>query len=660
MLLRDKMLLLYLSVGIFLTILLIFFGIKLAEIISHPTFYIFFWIMYLITILVIINLCINFWTTYILKNKKGIPGPVGPDGDEGDKGSEAKCEIGCKNDVCYLTIMRKLEKTYNSILEKVRVNDNNNDDNNKPKNINNRYIRETIKRICHSNQFKTTSQLQNGQGLLEYISDIFSNWIEELGKADKSENKQNLQNYLDTYGEEVEWETLITPDKNPFKEILKYDIYYWGLRKEFHPRMIQAPIRPPGWKTKDELIKTSKGPRISAYKTNIYNRVYGDHGTGAKLDGAVWITPPLKIDGKMHFPIGSVSTPYHWAPKNNKYITRMGDLNDQSNYNNLGGNELKGPSHSNVIVSGDKYWVRKPHPDHWTWKWNDKKTGGKTDVTFWNAEDFIEDDQQYRCFGSMVSLNHSNNNPSKQLGRDNVPIVCINDKALEPIPNLNNFIWNDRKSGGIHDGSMWANYDGTYNLTYFQKGYQSDPNRRFYKIKEEYLKTHNETDEGNNLSSDDVFTSDSEKDLGFGYGYHDHGVKRDRKQGIFQLLDLVVESDIESQYHKQKLLISHSGLNHPNSYLIKEYDKDTFALSKCLVADKKNNVEVCNTTKPDQIWMIEFLGASKKLCLIKSKKTDQYLKSIKPWTYELDGKIPSDDPNDRNLKPFIWKLVPKE
>jgi hypothetical protein len=631
--------------------LLIFFGIKLSEMVSHPTFYIFCWIMYIITILVIINLVINFFTTYILANKKGTPGPVGYDGSEGDKGSEAKCEVGCKNNVCHITIIRKLEKIYNSILGLVE----------NPKHINNRYIKTTIKRICHSNQFKEVSQLQHGQKLLEYIAEIFGSWITILSKADKSENKQHFQNYMDTYGEEMEWETLITPDKNPFKEIQKYDIYYWGLRKEFHPRMIQAPVRPPGWKTKEEKLNTTKEPRITAYKTNIYDRTYGDHGTGAKLDGATWMTPPLKINGKTYYPLGSVSTPYHWAPKNNKYITRIGG-EDVHNYDNLGGNELKGPSHSNVVVSGDKYWIRKPHPDKWSWKWNDKKTGGKMDVSFWNAEDFIEDGEQYRCFGSMVRLNHSTNNPSKQMGRENVPFVCINDKALEQIPNSNTFIWNDRKSGGIHDGSMWANYDGTYNLTYFQRGYQADPNRRFYKIKDEFLaETIDDDGVSRTVSNDDtVFTSDLEKDLGFGYGYHDRGEKRERHKGVFQLLDLVVESDIESQYHKQKLLISHSGLNNPNSYLIREYDKDTFALSKCLVADKKNNIDTCNTTKPDQIWMIEFLGTSKTLCFIKSKKTDQYLKSIKPWVYELDGKVPSDDPKDIKLKPFIWKLVPRE
>jgi hypothetical protein len=610
--------------------------------------------MYLITILVIINLIINFQATYIIEHKEGKPGPTGPIGSEGDAGPDGKCEVGCKNNVCHITIMRKLEKIYNNILGKSTGKESEN-----PKHINNRYVRETVKRICHSNQFKEVSQLQHGQKLLEYISETFGSWIEQLAKSDQSEDKQHLQNYLDTYGEEIEWETLITPNKNPYKEIQKYDIYYWGLRKEFHPRTIQAPIRPPGWKTRREHIEQTKEAKLKAYKTNIYDRTYGDEGTGAKLDGATWITPSMKINNETYWPIGSVSTSYHLPKSSNKYITRIGS-SDKNNYNTVSGNELKGPSHSNVIVSGNKQLIRKPHPNHWIWKWNDKKTGGKMDVTFWNAEDFVEDGEQYRCFGGMASPNHSKKNPSQQLGRENVPFVCINDKALEPIPNLNNFVWNDRGSGGKYDGSMWANYDGTYNLTYFQQGYKSDPKRRFYKIKDEFLKETDESGQLVDLSEEPEFTSDLEKDLGFGYGYHDRGEKRERKTGIFQLLDLVVESGIESQYHKQKLLISHSGLNNPNSYLIREYDKDTFALGKCLVADKKNNIDTCNTTKPDQIWIIEFLGNSKELCLIKSKKTDQYLKSTKPWEYQLNGKIPSINPNDSNLKPFIWKLVPKE
>ena len=49
-----------------------------------------------------------------------------------------------------------------------------------------------------------------------------------------------------------------------------------------------------------------------------------------------------------------------------------------------------------------------------------------------------------------------------------------------------------------------------------------------------------------------------------------------------------------------------------------------------------------------------------ELCLIKSRKNGKYLKTIKPWTYQVTGKIPPKDARNPHLKPFMWKLVPKD
>jgi len=638
------MFLFYLSSFILAIVVILYFGIELSKLVVHPTFYIFFWILYSVSVLVIINLAINIRTTYSIELKEGKPGPSGEKGSQGTEGPEAKCEAGCKNKVCHLKIMRKLEENYNKILGKSYGKELD-----QPKIINNRYLRETVKRVCHSKQFKEVSQLQHPFKVLEYITEIFGGWIQLLAEADTSEHKKHLQDYLGTYGQEREWESMITPSKNPFKEIEKYDVYYWGLKKEFHPRKIQAPVKPPGMKNKNLRRGEIAEPKIRAYKTNIYKRIYTDRGTGAEHNAAVWVSPPHQINNKIYWPLGSVVTPYHSQVSWKKYISRMGKNND-ARFNIRGSRQL-GPNTTNVMVNGSKHWVRRPHPKHWSWQWNDNETGGNTDVTFWNAEDFREDGQLYRCFGGMVTKNHSWHNPSRQLGRNGVPFVCINDKALDPIPHRHNFVWNDGGSGGEHDGSIWTNYDGDYNLAYFQKGHRPNGGRRAYKIKDSFL-------EG---EAEKPFTSDKEEDFKVGYGYHNRSdFKRDRATSVFELLDLVMESDIESQNHQQKLFLSHSGLNDPNSYLIREYDQDTFAMGKCLKASDNGQVAACNTTKPEQIWIIDFLGSSKELCLLKSKKTGQYLKSIKPWTYQASGKIPTRNSSDPSLKPFLWKLTPKE
>lgn len=628
-------------------------GIKLSEMVDHPTFYIFFWILYIVSILVILNVLINLKTTYFVESKEGKPGPSGNIGEQGDEGEEAKCETGCKNKVCNIKIMRKLEKNYNILLAKSYGKELD-----PPKKINNRYIRSTIKRICHSTQFKEVSQLQHPFKLLEYIAEIFGAWIELLADADQSENKKHLQDYLNTYGEQREWESMISPDNNPFKEIEKYDIYYWGLNKEFHPRKIQAPVKPsPNWKRRRDIENTE--PPIKAYTTNIYKQTYNSSRLFPKIDLSTWITPPLKINNKTYYPLGSTAIPSQFMPGYTRYVSQMGSNNE----NHIKVNNplyTLGPSYSNVVVNGDKDLIRKPHPNSWSWKWNDYKKPPnarqffhkkyKSNVTFWKANDFYEDGQLYRCFGGMTMNNYSMQNPSLQLGRENVPFVCINNKALDRVPLRPRFIWNDYGSNVKYRGSIWANNDGQYNLAHFNKGNTlSDINS--YKIKDSFI----------DKNMEKPFTSNEEKDQDFGYGHHNKtDSKGDRSTSIFELLDLVMESDIESQNHKQKLFLSHSGLNESNSYLIREYDKDTFALNKCLKSTDTGKVISCNTTKPDQIWVIEFLGASKEYCLLKSNKTGEYLKSTKPWSYEVSGKISSINPSDPQFKPFLWKLIPKE
>jgi len=113
-------------------------------------------------------------------------------------------------------------------------------------------------------------------------------------------------------------------------------------------------------------------------------------------------------------------------------------------------------------------------------------------------------------------------------------------------------------------------------------------------------------------------------------------------------------------FHNQKLFLEHSGLNKPNSYLIKEYDKKTNQPDKCLKINEKGTsytVSTCNPTQDKQLWEIEFLGQSKEMCLVKSLQNSKYLSSFKPYVYQLTGNLPSRDIKDSKLKPYIWHIL---
>lgn len=639
----------YIAGYLFVSAVLFYFGTIISKDIENSVSYGLFWVIYIITFITLGNSVFNYYSYVSLGSKDGIRGSEGYPGLEGEKGDEAECDKDCKLKSFSLVILNKLNLEYNKILQVARKRAID-----PPRQIKNAYIIDTVKRICDSKQFKQVSQLKHPTKLLAYIGETFSKWIRIIAIADLSEGKKHFQDYMEIYGEQREWEALIKAENNPFHEIEKYDIYYWGLDKEFHPIKLKSCLKTKK-KEEEEVIKK---PPIKAVKTNMYNRRHIDKGTGAKFDLALWRSEPLKIKGEIYHPLGEVSTCV-WDPKlNDKYVELLGDKPFKFAVN--GSKKMVGPKYSNILVAGDKDSVRKPPETAWDWSYNSQKSGGKFKVTMWNAKDFQEDGKLFRCFGGMSMPNWSWDTPTKQLGRDRVPIVCVNDKLLDEVPNKHNFIYDDRKSGGRYDIEVYANLDKEYNLSYFRKGHWNkgirgpDFSRKMYKLKDEYVK---ESKDPRNIP---VETLHNLEDDGYAVGFQEPTYEQDRKGSLFDLLDLVVKSPLQSMVHNQKLFLEHSGLNKPNSYLIKEYDKKTNEPDKCLRINEKGTsytVSACNPTQDKQLWEIEFLGQSKEMCLVKSLQNYKYLSSFKPYIYQLTGNLPSRDIKEPKLKPYIWHIL---
>ena len=641
---NSNLLIYYIGGYLFVSAILFYFGTIISRKIENLIAYGLFWMIYLITFITLGNSLFNYYSYKTLSNKDGLRGNQGYPGLEGDKGDEADCDKNCKLKNFSSVILNKLNVEYNKILEigrgrKIEPS----------RKIKNSYIIDTIKRICDSKQFKQVSQLRHPTKLIDYIAETFIKWINLIAKADLSEDKKHFQDYMEIYGEQREWEALIKSEDNPFHEIEKYDIYYWGLDKEFHPIKIKSCLK--------STEKNKKKP-IRAIKTNMYERKYYDKGTGAKFDFSIWMSDPLKIQDEIYYPLGAVSL-CHWSAKpNKKNVEFLGDKSFKFDINS-NGKKFTSPRYSNILVAGDNKSVRKPPASAWKWRYNDQKTGGKFPVTMWNAEDFQEDGELFRCFGSMTMSNYKGN-PTEQLGRDKVPMVCVNDKLLDEIPNKHNFVYDDRKSGGRYDLEVYANLDGDYNLTYFREGNWRkgirgpDLTRKMYKLKDEYVK---ESKDPRNIP---VETLHNLEDDGYAVGFQETKYEQDRKGSLFDLLDLVVKSPLQNMFQNQKLFLEHSKLNNPNSYLIKEYNKKTGETDKCLKINESGNsytVTTCNPTQDKQLWEIEFLGQSKEMCLVKSLQNSKYLFSKKPYLYQLSGDLPSRNIKDENLKPYMWRIL---
>jgi len=649
---RSQDLFIYLISGFILGACILFYaGTIISRNITNETVYGLFWIIYVITIITFGNTVFNYYTYTNINIKDGITGSVGEPGIDGDKGDDGDCNRDCTLKSYSLVGEKRLNVEYNKIILKYSGKEPN-----PPKVINNKYIKDMIKRIIDSVQFKEISQIKHPNIVLDYVVENFVKWFEIIVNVDKSEGKKHFQDYMDIYGEQVEWETIIKDDNNPFHEIEKYDIFYWGLDKEFHPIKIQSCLKV----KKPVEIKKKTGP-IKVLRTNVYERNYNDEKSGADRDVATWISKPVTIKGHTFNSLGSVSTPYHNISGGGRFIEQIGP--DNSNKILINGNFINGPSKSNIIVSGDSKWIRKPHPDHWTWKWDTQRKNNVKNffrksnymrATFWNAEDFYEDGELYRCQGSMVTPTQRDwvKNPSKYFGRENIPFVCINDKALEEIPHSHTNVWDDSGFGTVDDGSVFTNNDGEYNLMYFRDGYTADYKRKAYRIKSDMI--------DNTPLIDDTkhFTNNEEVDLGYAVGFQDVKYNKERKHGMFDLLDLVLKSPLKSLKTNQQIFIEHTGLNKPNSYFVKVIDKKTNTPSSCIKINNSTVSQVdCNPLENKQIWEIDFLGQSKEICLIKSTDTEKYLLSMVADKYEISGNLPERNINNVNLKPFLWRVL---
>ena len=91
----------------------IFLGMKLSESIIHNDIKIFFWALYTVTLLTIINLSMSLYFYSSLKDKKGPLGSRGTKGRMGDRGMTVGCSGDCKSKSIQIYIEETLQKYYN-------------------------------------------------------------------------------------------------------------------------------------------------------------------------------------------------------------------------------------------------------------------------------------------------------------------------------------------------------------------------------------------------------------------------------------------------------------------------------------------------------------------------------------------------------------------
>ena len=206
--------------------------------------------------------------------------------------------------------------------------------------VNNLYIKGLIKRICHSEEFKEVSAIKGPQYLIEYIKDIMLKWVDLI-------YERGGKLYFKTIGAENDFDWVAS---NPFDEIKKYDLFYWGAPKSTRPRLIPVVpqygkkieyslksnqkatknidaftnpegqyehIRMPelGFEKKsaypgeipDKTNKNDKSKRLKLLVSNDYEMSYNSAGTGVKTSMTVFRPRKKYHQGEVYYPLGDVA-----------------------------------------------------------------------------------------------------------------------------------------------------------------------------------------------------------------------------------------------------------------------------------------------------------------------------------------------------------------
>lgn len=587
------MLVFYIMAFIILLMGIIFIGLNISSKIDNPIIYVFFWLLYIISLFTVGNIISTFVFYDVLRKKRGPPGPRGPTGEKGVRGEPGLCDVTCRNNICYTKILENVTEYLNELNGKLDP----------PIVIKNSYIKEKMKQMCHSDEFKQVAPMKGPNNLIAYLTEIWKIWIKSIYDAGNQ-----TTTYFESVGAETEWEWV---SDNPFDDIKKYDVYYWGLSREYRPSKIETCTNPED----NSNLPGSDEPQIQLLESNTYKHVWWDNNTGAK--DYLKILRPLKMaqDNEIYYPMGYVGI----SAGRKTYKVDAADVN-----------------HKTMLVTGN---VRGPID--WKRTYNDRGTGGSDkNISFWTPVP----PKNYTCLGDIAWPGHSNGNTHKPpTGDVEAPIRCVPTECVTENKGDFRRIWKDSGSGGVYDGSVFSYQEGTdrteedkipldesgYNLIRVYGGYKRALRKlhgrypktakkaglKWYKIKPQcYTKV--KTPQRNISKIVDK--------VGLGwYG----SPQREAKYSVFTYLDLVPESIITSIATDRKYYITHTGKPNPNSYLIRKYDMRTGKHTKCLGVSGSLKIKEydCNPNDAKLEWKVEFDGNNTTKFRMKSAKNNKYL-----------------------------------
>lgn len=595
----------------------IYFGLKMFETITHPIIYKLTWFIYLGALVTFLNMIATTVFHSTLRNKRGPVGLRGSIGDQGIDGDKGVCEPDCQKKVCAVKLKSYLEELYNQMIKENGII------------INNGYINEKIKQICHSQQAKEVRKLQSSKSLIDYLGQIWKKWLDAMYRSDTSQDKHNFKNWFQSYQTFDEY-----MDGSVAKEIKNYDVYHWGMSRLFKPQKIEFCSDP---KENKEMPQTEEPP-IKTILSNYYQKIWDDRGSGITMDVSFYRPESVTYQNRKYYPLGDILLPNRYNGDNtNRYFREFEgkDLGDRIN-TDLGIKNNSGPSRPTLLVHSDNRYVQPPKKYVKVWDEYHHRSN-RSRIQIWKPLDFTskgEDDKpkKFKCFGVLTGWGNPNdkykNNPEE------TPIRCVAEEILETVPKKEKRIWTNRKYRTYRNSwdrfwrrnkrrpSMFSsgheNKDPLYREYYYTR-VNNDPwksdGQDYYRIKPSVFR---KIDPSRPEYKDDK-----------SIGWHGDPV-RNPKYSIYSFLDTVSESIITNLDNGIRYLLVNSKQADKNIFTIRYYNRHTDDYKLCLLTkgDYVLRTGKCDLNNDHELWVIVFPKNTEEYFLLKNKATGKYLESV--------------------------------
>ena len=557
-------------------------GLEMSHDIEDFIIYVLFWMLYIVSIITFVNiiLVINYYIS--MRNRTGPPGKDGPIGDRGDKGATGLCDPACRDSIC--------ETQINDMIIQLLKDKNNGAD----IKLDNTYIKSKVNQICASDEFKQLAPYNGPQNLINYLKDIWTIWINNMYDS-------GGMTYFKNIAAEDEFDWL---KENPFNDIKKYDVFYWGMGKQYRPQISEKCYSSTDGNTPDP---NATGTIFRASPTTLYDKIGDNKNSRSYNDVSFWRARQFTYKGAVYYPVGDIAL----GP------TRIGDSNSNIRYAGIikFPKPLPGPNRETIIVSGDI-----AGPVNYDLIWNNS---GYTNNPFWFWRPIAP--VGYISLGDVVTFDA--NPPATG---DNAPIRCVPKNITKQIQPNGNRLWSSVGSysptnvsllGYIpndNSGSfVGASVSNMYNLFRAVPGVgtnipTSDINGSFYYL--DPTKYNVDIVIGKDIESPSTKVEDIK--VGKGYIYNS---SKDAKYSVLSYLNLKNNATLIHSLTKTQITAQLIPNAISNAYLIQVTDGN---IIKCLNYDGRQvSLGECDELKDGQIFSIVFTGNKTNECKLQHYKS---------------------------------------